>query len=224
MKPSNSEITILPEDQLSKTGMQRGERGSAILGNSPHLAERLAARTPAEVDSRLVSSALQCGVELRERYDPASRMMVMRATAKSLDEVDAVTSKFVHAMTPPTRDQSEAWIAELSVITARREDDPGTEALRLTAYASRLADYPADVVKHALLSRRWKFFPSWSELADACDELVLPRRRMMRALDEAERRARKPEDADEPQPARISAERADEIMKELGVKLGRIDP
>lgn len=223
MRQSNFEITTSPEAQSSKTGTPRGGLGFATPGNSPHLAERLASRSPADVDSRLVSSAQRCGVELKERYDPVSRMMVMRARVASPAEVDAVFSKFVHAMTPPTRDQSEAWIAELSVITARREDDAGTEALRLTAYSSRLADYPADVVKHALLSRRWKFFPSWAELADACDELVLPRRRMMRALDEAERRADEPAQP-ENESQRITAEKAEAIMKELSAKLGRIDP
>lgn len=93
-------------------------------------------------------------------------------------------------MTPPTRDQAEGWIAELSVITARRQDDEQTEALRLAAYASRLADYPADIVRHALLGKRWKFFPAWADLADACDELLVQRRRMMTALNEEAARMR----------------------------------
>jgi hypothetical protein len=85
------------------------------------------------------------------------------------------------------------WLVELSLITARRQDDAETEALRIVAYSSRLAAYPADVAHEVLLVRRWQWWPSWAELADACDELAEWRHRVRNTLanwpeDEARRR------------------------------------
>lgn len=84
-------------------------------------------------------------------------------------------------MTPASEAQIERWIAELSVITARRNDDDMSEALRLKAYASRLAHYPADIVKDVLLRGPWKFFPTWVELRDALDRRVKTRKALIRA-------------------------------------------
>lgn len=156
------------------------------LANLPQIADRLAARRPAEVDRLLVSSAQQCGVALREVYEPRYQSMVMKAEASSLEGVEAARAKFANAMTGPTIDQLEAWLAELSVITARRQDDDQTESLRFSAYASRLSAYPADVARYALLEKRWKFFPAWIDLAEVCDEAQRQRLRMQRAMDQAE--------------------------------------
>lgn len=154
------------------------------------VAARLAALAPSAVDRRLVSSAQQCGVELREAYEPRYQSVVMKVTAQSREALQKARARFANAMTAPTMDQLEAWLAELSVITARRQDDDQTESLRFSAYASRLSDYPADVVHHALLGKHWKFFPVWSDLADACEDAVRQRRRMQRALDQEEQRMR----------------------------------
>lgn len=76
----------------------------------------------------------------------------------------------------------EGWIAELSVITAKRTDDDFTESLRLTAYTNRLQHYPADIVAEALLRHTWKFFPSWAELKDVLEDLHRPRRAIINKL------------------------------------------
>ncbi|WP_146038662.1 hypothetical protein [Paracoccus sp. SY] len=68
-----------------------------------------------------------------------------------------------------------------------------TEDLRAAAYSRRLADYPADIARHALLVHRWKFFPTWAELAEVCDELMEPRRKIQKALDWAGKQARERE-------------------------------
>src|SRR5690606_28314230 len=97
------------------------------------------------------------------------------------------------AFATPTDDQVEEWIAELSLIAPKRFDGEGNEMLRLRAYVSRLRDYPADVVREALLSRVWRFFPSWAELSEACDELVSHRRAVRAELDRAEAKIRERE-------------------------------
>lgn len=145
----------------------------------------------------------QCGVALREVIDskggyirpdgtpvPTSYERRWVVEGGSVASLDAARAKIEHAMTPPTRDQIEGWLAELSVITARRRDDDMTEALRLGAYASRLNDYPADVVRHALVVHRWKFFPPWIEVADVCDAEVARRKNLLAQIDRAEAQAR----------------------------------
>lgn len=89
--------------------------------------------------------------------------------------VEAISGFFTEAPTG----KIEEWLAELSVITRRRQDDDITENLRLSAYASRLAEYPADVAREALLRHKWLFFPAWAELQDVCEQLVTPRRAML---------------------------------------------
>ena len=73
-------------------------------------------------------------------------------------------------LTPPPQREMEAWLAELSVITAKRADDEFTEQLRLKAYSERLADYPADVVREVLLKRTWRFWPAWAGLEEVCKD------------------------------------------------------
>lgn len=210
----------------------------------PALATRLARHTVAETDSLLASSARQCGVSLTERTDwrggytkpdgtivaGGSVKLGWTVDAGSPAALDAARRKLAPSMTPPEADQVSMWLAELSVITARREDDAATESLRLAAYASRLREYPADVVREALMVRRWKFFPAWAELADACDALVKPRRDMLAALERARADAdRKAAEASAlPAPGqhhetaeerRVSAEAARAIMAEVRASL-----
>ncbi|OZA17973.1 MAG: hypothetical protein B7Y02_02030 [Rhodobacterales bacterium 17-64-5] len=92
--------------------------------------------------------------------------------------------------TPAPIRMIEGWLAVLSVIVARRKDDEFAEELRIEAYASRLAGYPADVVHEVLLVRTYMFWPTWDELKKICDSLASPRRFMIHAL---ERLPAKPE-------------------------------
>lgn len=91
-------------------------------------------------------------------------------------------------MTPPAKTQIAMWLAELSVITARRVDDQDTEQLRATAYSIRLQSYPADIARHALLVHRWKFFPAWADLEEVCENMIKTRQALARAIDLAERK------------------------------------
>lgn len=141
----------------------------------------------------------QCGVRLREDIDwrgsyekPDGTIVPAQATRRgwiaageTADQIEAARAKLDASMTPAMPDQVNLWIAELSVITARREDAPEVEALRLSAYRSRLSAYPADVSREALLGHPWRFFPAWAELAEVCDRLVAERRQIKAALERA---------------------------------------
>lgn len=78
--------------------------------------------------------------------------------------------------------QIEDWLAELSVISASRRRDEMESGLMLNAYASRLAEYPADIVRDALLVKPWKWWPTWDELRTYCEAKASPRRHMIAAL------------------------------------------
>lgn len=103
-------------------------------------------------------------------------------------DFDVVRAVLRKLMSPPTEQMTQEALAELSVITARRADSDLEEALRLEAYTRRLVDYPADVVRQALLVHRWKFWPTWAELAACCDALVSLRVQVINALDRGEDR------------------------------------
>lgn len=117
------------------------------------------------------------------------------------DARDQAASALAGFMTPAPRSQIEEWVAELSVITRRRQDDDISERLRLSAYSARLAEYPADVAREALLRHKWLFFPAWAELQDVCEKLASPRRAMLWHLQNAPQ-AQKPDEREEPSPER----------------------
>lgn len=91
------------------------------------------------------------------------------------EAADAWLAKVRSASTPAPQATVEAWLAELSVSVARRQEDQFSEALRMAVYAKALAGFPADVVKDALRPARWKFWPALSEVEDLCRALGLTR-------------------------------------------------
>lgn len=143
------------------------------------IAAWLAQRSPIEVDKALRLQASRLGVGLTVRYDGATPT---RCDAQgSLTQLDAVKLMIRRAMQHAEPSQIEGWLAELSVIAPSRKEDGFTAELKLAAYTGRLGAYPADVVRAALLSHRWPFWPSWAELAAVCDRLVTPRLVMLAA-------------------------------------------
>lgn len=157
---------------------------------------------------------------------PAGYVTWIEVGEADRDTLDRGAALHRTAQTPADEGRIELWLAELAVITARRRDDEGTDALRLSAYATRLRDYPADVAKAALLDHRWRFWPSWAELAEVCDALVKPRRELQMRLDQA---AAKAEQRAIPAPGqhhetrderRVSAEKARDILAGINLRAG----
>lgn len=214
---------------LNAVGSSVG-RGGAVASpvDTAKVRRFLSARTTKEVNEAAISRASQLGVALRVNYDFRSRQdehgnTVSRSiTVKGVDatgtpEAKAAAAEMIEALrTPATRSDIEAWLAELSVIVSRRQDDEFTESLRLTAYTDRLARYPADVAREALLVKAWKFWPAWSELEAVCEDLCTIRNAMRTAL----RREEPTKDADR---TPVSADRAAEIMAEFGFAPKRMD-
>jgi len=120
-----------------------------------------------------------------------------------------VLSELRRLQSPADLRMIEGWLAELSVVTAKRSDDEFTEELRLEAYASRLRKYPADVARAAVLDSPPKFWPTWNELEARCKSLSAPRQVMISALENNTPR-QVTEDRE-----RVTAARAAEIMREV---------
>lgn len=91
------------------------------------------------------------------------------------------------AMTKPTREDCEEWIATLHAVTARRADDASTLELILNVYCGVLGRYPADVAKQvcqdfALRREKPNWFPTLSELDEACEKMASERTKLAEAF------------------------------------------
>ena len=169
----------------------------------------------------MVSLASQHGVQLsvendyRTPRDSKGNMLdpiiSLRSVSVSgpLENYPVAAEEVRRGMRPAAPEAIEGWLAELSVIVAKRQDDDFTETLRLEAYTKRLMEYPADVVRHALVEKTWRFWPSWDELKPECERLVAPRRAMLRAL-------LNPKAEEDQRGPRCAAETADEIVRQAG--------
>lgn len=157
---------------------------------------------------------MRLSVRLEGRYPengPSYTVATGCEVGGSLGQLPALARTIEETLRPAPTEVIEEWLAELSVLVARREGDEFTEELRVTAYASRLAAYPADVVREVLLARVWKFWPTWEELHRACESLATPRRHMLAAC----RQQPVPE---EPRPTqeRVTPEAAARILEAAG--------
>lgn len=164
------------------------------------------------MDKAAVSRASQHGVGLQVRYEgrypsgPNGERLGFYMVAVGCDvspggDHAAALADLQNFMTPAPIREIEAWVAVLSVTVAKRRDDEFTEELRLTTYASRLARYPADVVRE-VTHATYGFWPTWEEMEKRCEAMTSPRRAMIAALKrgpskpEPERRAATQEERD----------------------------
>ena len=218
MKQISSLITTDRREPNSSIGTPLGERGLATSRNTEAVAAWLARRSPADTDKVAASRASSHGVGLRVRFEsrypsgkngerlPSYEVAVGCDVRGEPEQIEAALSDLRNFMTPAPIREIEGWLAELSVIVARRPDDAFAEELRVSAYASRLSRYPADVVRHVLHRLTYKFWPSWDELEKRCEAMTGPRRHMIAALErgpEPQEPQRRPATADER--ARIQA-------------------
>jgi hypothetical protein len=154
----------------------------------------LAKQAPVDIDKAAASRASQHGVALRVRYQgmfptgPNGESLPSYTVAVGCEiapggDVGAALSDLRNFMTPAPLRQIEAWLAELSVLVAKRQGDEMEEGLRLTAYASRLSRYPADVARAVTVGSTYRFWPTWEEMEKRCEAMTGPRRQMIAALE-----------------------------------------
>ncbi len=146
------------------------------------------------MDAAAVSRASSHGVGLRVKYEGryptgpngerlGSYVVAVGCDVSEAGDRESALADLRNFMTPAPMRQIEGWLAELSVLVAKRQGDEMEEGLRVTAYASRLARYPADVARAVTVGASYKFWPTWDELEKRCEALTSPRRQMIAALE-----------------------------------------
>ena len=195
MKPISSVISGLlsrePVDANS-TGLQHGGRGVAIDAARA----KLESQTPEDTDRNLLQWLISSlSVEAQPRISltyPVSGGYQRTVTGFSFqgltennrsEALRAVQS----AMTPATVERCEELVSTLHAVTAHRNDSDNSLRLILRLYSDCLARYPADVAK-AVCERfmyrpdKPNFFPTLSELKEACEKATDQRDHLLRAL------------------------------------------
>lgn len=187
--PIGQTAATVTQRSPSVVGNSAGQTAVAVSPDATRVAAWLAKQAPADMDKAAVSRASQHGVGLRIRYEgryPDSGPSYVVATACEVSPTgdrEAALADLRNFMTPAPVRHIEAWLAELSVLVAKRQGDEMEEGLRLTAYASRLSRYPADVARAVTIGASYKFWPTWEELEKRCEALTSPRRVMIAALE-----------------------------------------
>lgn len=215
--------TVVQENQ-SAVGNKRGATESTTaLAPSSEIAAYLSRHTPADMDKMAVSRAsshnVALAVKTEGRYPtgpngeilPAYHVAVGCVVDGTEEDRAIALADLRNFMTPAPKRNIENWLAELDAISAKRKEGAVSAAVRLEAYASRLAQYPADVAKYAVLKHPWKFWPTWAELEQVCNANVSPRRAMIRALEqpvrEEEETRRRPTDSERQRMADLIADK-----------------
>lgn len=171
-----------------------GTELSTLHQSTNAIGQWMAGRSPAEVDAAILSQMKSRGVNASVKWrgmfpsGPNGEKMDSYQVAVGCDMVGSPEARAeliagVEATVQPTGiPQIERWLAELSTISAGRNRQGIDAALSVEAYASRLSRYPVDVVRHALVTKSWQWFPTWAELERVCEVAIGPRRCMLEAL------------------------------------------
>lgn len=173
--------------------MQVGAHGLAT-SEDLQIAKWLSSHSTADMDKAAVLRASSHGVSLNVKTEgrypsgpngerlPCYFVAVCCEIMGNDAQRKAALADLEKFQTPPSVCDIEKWVAELSVLTAGKGVIGFDADLLISAYSSRLREYPADVVRQSLLGKTWKWFPTWDELKKVCDSLASPRRHMIAAL------------------------------------------
>lgn len=196
MKPISSVITGLPDQVRAASnsiGQLRGEHGA---GTAAVLA-KLESQSPEDTDRNLLqwlTSSLgivpQPQISLTYPMTGGYQRTVTGYSFEGLtpDNRSRALEAVQSAMTPATVQRCEEHISTLHAVTAHRNDSENSLRLILRLYADCLARYPADVSKAVVQrfiyrSDKPNFFPTLSELKDACDKAAAQRQQLMAAME-----------------------------------------
>lgn len=88
-------------------------------------------------------------------------------------------------MQPMSQNEIVALLTQMKLETKSRAEDGGDVQGQFVAYARRIAEYPADVVREVLgtQSGRGIFWPAWAELKERLDAKSSYRRKLLHALE-----------------------------------------
>ena len=195
MKPINSVISGLvsrAQADANSTGPQHGGRGVATVA----VLAKLESQAPEDTDRNLLqwlTSSLgivpQPQISLTYPVTGGYQRTVTGYSFEGLtpDNRSRALEATYSAMTPATVQRCEEHVSTLHAVTAHRNDSENSLRLILRLYADCLARFPADVAK-AVVERfiyrtdKPNFFPTLSELKDACDKAAAQRQQLLDSL------------------------------------------
>lgn len=205
MKPTGSATTgtLLPAPKAANpTGSQPGETGSVATSNGavpvemhPTVMGRSPSLNTDAVQSRLRLLGVNMSVKTELKFPGSSngvtawreQVVGMETTLSPSADIAKASAVIEESLLPAPIHKIEHWLAEVAAITARRTETSFEAEIALSAYTSRLAGYPGDIVRDTLLGWGGKWFPTWSELKEIMDERTAPRMALKNALIDASR-------------------------------------
>jgi hypothetical protein len=201
-KLSGSTPTPSPKPSSSGGSRARDARSSAATtAGASHGAAGAVATQTAGVEARRRKVARQIGLPeaaaslvplLGSALDIAARDVYagreldgFEFTATAKDDaraIEAAREALRPWLKPMQADDALRLIAELALITKRREGDDTTDEATVAAYARRLAEYPTDAAAEVVRTWGGVFWPAWAELQAHLDRKVRARRVFAKAL------------------------------------------
>lgn len=199
MKKISETISVLTESASQPTGALTGSAGVASRPTNylENVRDKLVSQTPRETDQNLLAW-LESSLGVVARPLESFRYPQTGGYYRVIDGFDirgvtpenrgAAWDAVVSAMTKPTQMQAEEWIGGLSTVTVPRSQGDDASEVALTLYCARLSRYPADILKQVCLDfalRRVKpnWFPTLSEMDEACEKLTMKRQKLLDALE-----------------------------------------
>ena len=138
------------------------------------------------VNPLAVTMALEASVKLQTRlfqkWSDNEHEPIGYEVGELTDELKDFVAK---QCLPLTAKEMSHELTTLAALTKRRDNGEVDTKTFVQAYVTKLADYPADVVKYVLANaaRDSKFFPAWAELYDELEYWGRSRLRLKDAID-----------------------------------------
>ncbi len=175
--------------ESSATGLQRGATRSEVRPRS-------VAETDAALIHSLPHSVRSClATKESGRFTEDGRFLGVTKTyslAADPAALDEARETVEGAMAPMERDELVKCLGQLRALTAAKNTGETDLKLVLSAFASRLTRWPADVVREVLESQSSisKWWPAWAEVEERLVELAAPREALLATLQPRKRYSR----------------------------------
>jgi hypothetical protein len=137
------------------------------------LAVLLDAKSPAEVDQRVGRRLLACGISIATTA--GSNAVTEWDETADADHARALVILDA-SLTPAPAEKLVQWFTALRSATKSRNAEDFDLDMMLELYVPRMAEHPADVMRHLCLRHRWTWFPEIAALEDEADKLAAQRR------------------------------------------------
>jgi hypothetical protein len=160
-KSLTKSVSVRDTPMMKSTGLHRALQTTGVETDN----SKNAGTEPSTIGS--VRTLLAGQFERGERDWPSVATKEIKVLLNSHSKPSAEIIKLVFdAALPMSGNDMAQELAKLSVLTKRRNDGDIDTKLLIAAYAEKLNDYPADVVRFVLkgAANQNKFFPAWAEL------------------------------------------------------------